>query len=1007
MGSVSDKRRARERARRPSKARLKSIRTPKKSSSSSSKSSSSSGGGGSKSVTLSQAEAIQLKGVAAREGAEAAAKAAEKLKAEKAKSTVSLPATAKGRKVQVAFSSEDYKRMTPEERRLAVERTVKELEADKAFKSQKQVTREARVAAAVRTRELSQQYEGDINNALRDNVLTARELDALSQKYNLSSAQQKELAKYGTEYEKASRRAISPFQKSPFEVIQERPITYAAPVGKSFQPGRVEKGVTVAPNLVLESLKKDKRRFNQYVTKPFQRGLAVKTEQVKMAAAPIIAKVPLPVRIKTREVAAVAAKGTAKVADFYKRGFKAAAPTVAENVIRGVAPFSEPALRVSGKYPEVRRQVALGLEDRFGTIPQAAKTAATLYATGIVVRTVGAVATTAVLKAGSATGLSAGKFALARGVSPLASEKIARGIVRSSRILTRSALPAAVTTFSAIEVARSPEPFRRATTLGIDIGGTYLASQSVLARRIAAPAERTLFFAERESDIARVLPSRLYGKAFTGTTPAGVKEDLSVRQVLKAQEKVARALQKIDPSKLTARELYQIKTETFSNRQLRNLQKIFTKEGVIVGGSAATQQQLLKTATQYKAITPKTRDPTGLKIIQKRLPVVTTKQKIPSDLDVFVPDAKIGSPSLQFLKLSKGFDVKPTSSLDNFYGFKPKIVTTKEGLKVVGLPTQYVKALQGTTNLGQADSGLRYYLDVAPKETALYRMPKDTAQVLALTRESAARNLLPKSLAKDVQTISAANSYKQTLNPVLSRVTSFKQGAISKDFLGQFYKGKLPIAQQAPITATKSPSAAPSAFTTVFKKSKASRVSKSITTKPSKTPRGVKSPSVKVSSALSKSVSPSAFKSSFSVSASRSVSPSVSKSPSPSRSFSPSASPSASPSVSPSLSPSFSFSPSPSISPSISFSPSFSPSPPFSPSSSIRPPPSITRVPPPTLNLNFGIRGPKVTFGVPVPRKLKQPKRYTPTLRAALGGIKGRKGKKFKLTGLEERPILY
>ena len=43
----------------------------------------------------------------------------------------------------------------------------------------------------------------------------------------------------------------------------------------------------------------------------------------------------------------------------------------------------------------------------------------------------------------------------------------------------------------------------------------------------------------------------------------------------------------------------------------------------------------------------------------------------------------------------------------------------------------------------------------------------------------------------------------------------------------------------------------------------------------------------------------------------------------------------------------------------------------------------------------------------PEKKKFKQPKRYTPTLRAAVGGIKRRKGKKMKLTGLEERPILF
>tara|TARA_R100000231_G_scaffold42836_2_gene37385 strand:- start:391 stop:2577 length:2187 start_codon:yes stop_codon:yes gene_type:complete len=43
------------------------------------------------------------------------------------------------------------------------------------------------------------------------------------------------------------------------------------------------------------------------------------------------------------------------------------------------------------------------------------------------------------------------------------------------------------------------------------------------------------------------------------------------------------------------------------------------------------------------------------------------------------------------------------------------------------------------------------------------------------------------------------------------------------------------------------------------------------------------------------------------------------------------------------------------------------------------------------------------------PRRLAQPKRYAPTLRATLGRIKAPKGKakKFRLTGLEERPILF
>ena len=282
----------------------------------------------------------------------------------------------------------------------------------------------------------------------------------------------------------------------------------------------------------------------------------------------------------------------------------------------------------------------------------------------------------------------------------------------ASRIAQRGGLLATYGTFSYARIRTADDIALEAAKVGKEAALFYLGSRTGIARAAAARGEQRLFFAERESDIMRVLPENLYGPAFRSTLQSGADKDLTMRQVLKAQETVARGLQKLDPTKLTAKELFQIKTESFSNKQLRQYQKIFTQEGVVVGGSAATQQQLLKTFTQYKSIVPKTRDAVGAKIIQKSLPVVTTKAKVPGDLDVFVPDAKIGSPALSFLKLSKGFDVKPISALKDFYGFKPQIVTTPKGLKVVGIGTQYVKALQGTTNLGQADSGLKYYLDI-------------------------------------------------------------------------------------------------------------------------------------------------------------------------------------------------------------------------------------------------------------------------------------------------------
>jgi hypothetical protein len=73
----------------------------------------------------------------------------------------------------------------------------------------------------------------------------------------------------------------------------------------------------------------------------------------------------------------------------------------------------------------------------------------------------------------------------------------------------------------------------------------------------------------------------------------------------------------------------------------------------------------------------------------------------------------------------------------------------------------------------------------------------------------------------------------------------------------------------------------------------------------------------------------------------------------------------------------------------------------------LRRPPTIT--PPGIPTFQLPRREPVTMRFAAKPRKLAQPKQYTPTLRATLGQIRAPKGKakKFRLTGLEERPILF
>jgi hypothetical protein len=170
---------------------------------------------------LSQAEVTQLKGVQAREGAEAAAKAAEQLKAEKTKGTVSVATKVKGRTVNVQFTAQQYKSLTPEQRKLAVQATKKELEADKSFKTATQVRIAAETQRIIQRDAITKQFKYDVEYVIsKPGGASARDIDVIRKEYNLTDKQTKDLISY-VGYEKATRGGMSQAIK---EKISDRKI---------------------------------------------------------------------------------------------------------------------------------------------------------------------------------------------------------------------------------------------------------------------------------------------------------------------------------------------------------------------------------------------------------------------------------------------------------------------------------------------------------------------------------------------------------------------------------------------------------------------------------------------------------------------------------------------------------------------------------------------------------------------------------------------------------------
>jgi hypothetical protein len=353
------------------------------------------------------------------------------------------------------------------------------------------------------------------------------------------------------------------------------------------------------------------------------------------------------------------------------------------------------------------------------------------------------------------------------------------------------------------------------------------------------------------------------------------------------------------------------------------------------------------------------------------------------------------------------------------FGAKAALQRTPSGNLVPDLRTQGLKALEGIYNyvpVTTADGGLKY---------VPYRRPKDFEQfrsILEVANQPVAKPKITKALNYFQK--ATVTSTKQILpDPILARTAVFKFDTLPAGYKGQTFPR---VQQQTPtaskVTAPRNPQDTipklnPKYFSPLRRsafsrrtnpysdrKQKSawnvpsiSKYSLGRVSPPSLKPRSsssIFSTSLKFSGKPSVSPSPSqqqSFSVSRSASRSRSVSPSFSPSPSPSPSLSPSLSPSISPSVSPSFSPSprfsYGFSPSPSrsISPSLYYSYS-------------RPP----RVP--SFSIGFPA-GARTGFAFEVPT-FQQRKRYAPTLRAVFGGIKAKRGKTKRLTGLEERPIL-
>ena len=85
-----------------------------------------------------------------------------------------------------------------------------------------------------------QRFQARVQEALKGG-LTAREVESIGQEFNLTQQEKGDLARYGYESEK---QALAPFKENVFERVQGIEQTFAYPVGRTEGFMSTEKGIT-------------------------------------------------------------------------------------------------------------------------------------------------------------------------------------------------------------------------------------------------------------------------------------------------------------------------------------------------------------------------------------------------------------------------------------------------------------------------------------------------------------------------------------------------------------------------------------------------------------------------------------------------------------------------------------------------------------------------------------------------------------------------------------------
>jgi len=619
---------------------------------------------------------------------------------------------------------------------------------------------------------------------------------------------------------------------------------------------------------------------------------------------------------------------------------------------------------------------------------------------------------------------------------------------------TQLALQAGFVGFQAYRIGAAPQEQRiqQAAQITQEFAALGIGSRLLQATPIGQRLTRT----ERIEGFRYELLGKEPSVAFFPNEPSTI-QGFTRREAVELLAKGAYAIPKgYKPTK----DIADIAVEGVSKKTALQVQQVGKEYGITFGGRLATKTY----GVTDQKVTPKTFTTAGTKVKNTKEYFGSVKiydqPSVTSDYDVAVPSLyrrtvggikKYGlikgltgfRKDFDLLQKIAPFDVKgvykvsdiklfsPEKGLKTFvfgaqdftgasFGAKAALQRTPSGNLVPDLRTQGLKAVEGTYNYVLTSTVTGGTPQYNP-----YRRPKDFEQIKSILKFVNQKTPSP-TITKGVNFFEKATvtSTKQILtDPIQARTAVFKLGEITGGFKGQTFSR---VQQQTPtaskVTAPLNPQdtipkinpkyfsplrrSAFSRRTNPYSDRKqksawnvpsVSKYSFGRVSPPSLKPRSsssIFSTSLKFSGKPSVSPSPSkqqSFSVSRSASRSRSVSPSFSPSPSPSPSLSPSLSPSISPSVSPSFSPSPSFSYGFSPSPSRSISPSLY--------YSYRRPPRV-----PSFAIDFPA-GARTGFAFAVPR-FEQRKRYAPTLRAVFGGIKAKRGKTKRLTGLEERPIL-